>query len=330
MPFKVIRNDITKVKAEIIVNSANPLPRIGSGTDSAIYESAGAEQLLQERMKIGNIDPGNAEYTSAYALQAKYIIHTVGPIWIDGKHNELETLHSCYRNSLAIADKLSAKSIAFPLISTGTYGFPKDKALNIALEEIGKYLLTHETEIILVVFDKSSFEISANLIGSIDNYIEEQTVEIITEKEYEWRVMPRNRVTFCSDTNNNQNKTSDSLDSILNDAGETFQQKLFKLIDERGLDDVSVYKKANIDRKVFSSIRCKPNYKPKKKTAVAFAVALELDYNEMTDLLSRAEIALSPSSKFDLIISYCVKNKIYDILEINAILFQYGQPILSE
>lgn len=327
MPFKVIRNDITKVKAEIIVNSANPLPRIGSGTDSAIYESAGAEQLFQERLKIGNIDPGNAEYTSAYALQAKYIIHTVGPIWIDGKHNELETLHSCYRNSLAIADKLSAKSIAFPLISTGTYGFPKDKALNIALEEIGKFLLTHETEIILVVFDKSSFEISANLIGSIDNYIEENTVDLITQNEYHSRRRPM--VMESADIISEIRPSAD-LDTILNDTGETFQQKLFKLIDERKLDDVSVYKKANIDRKVFSSIRCKPNYKPKKKTAVAFAVALELDYNEMTDLLSRAEIALSPSSKFDLIISYCVKNKIYDILEINAILFQYGQPILSE
>jgi len=327
MPFKVIRNDITKVKAEIIVNSANPLPRIGSGTDSAIYESAGAEQLLQERLKIGDIDPGNAEYTSAYALQAKYIIHTVGPIWIDGKHNELETLHSCYRNSLAIADKLSAKSIAFPLISTGTYGFPKDKALNIALEEIGKFLLTHETEIILVVFDKSSFEISANLIGSIDNYIEENTVDLITQNEYQSRRRP---MVMESADIISEIRPSVDLDTILNDTGETFQQKLFKLIDERKLDDVSVYKKANIDRKVFSSIRCKPNYKPKKKTAVAFAVALELDYNEMTDLLSRAEIALSPSSKFDLIISYCVKNKIYDILEINAILFQYGQPILSE
>lgn len=327
MPFKVIRNDITKVKAEIIVNSANPLPRIGSGTDSAIYESAGAEQLLQERIKIGDIDPGNAEYTSAYALQAKYIIHTVGPIWIDGKHNELETLHSCYRNSLAIADKLSAKSIAFPLISTGTYGFPKDKALNIALEEIGKFLLTHETEIILVVFDKSSFEISANLIGSIDNYIEENTVDLITQNEYHSRRRP---MVMESADIISEIRPSVDLDTILNDTGETFQQKLFKLIDERKLDDVSVYKKANIDRKVFSSIRCKPNYKPKKKTAVAFAVALELDYNEMTDLLSRAEIALSPSSKFDLIISYCVKNKIYDILEINAILFQYGQPILSE
>lgn len=327
MPFKVIRNDITKVKAEIIVNSANPLPRIGFGTDSAIYEAAGAEQLLQERVKIGNINPGNAEYTSAFALQAKYIIHTVGPIWIDGMHNELETLHSCYRTSLEIADKLSAKSIAFPLISTGTYGFPKDKALNIALEEIGKFLLTHETEIILVVFDKSSFEISAKLIGSIDDFIEENTVDLITLNEYQSR--RRTGVSEKPDEKSESRQSAD-LDSILNVTGETFQQMLFKLIDERNLDDVSVYKKANIDRKVFSSIRCKPNYKPKKKTAVAFAVALELNYNEMTDLLSRAEIALSPSSKFDLIISYCVKNKIYDILEINAILFQYGQPILSE
>lgn len=330
MPFKVVRNDITKINADIIVNSANPCARIGSGTDGAIYEAAGADLLLKERRKIGNIEQGSAAVTSAYDLQAKHIIHTVGPIWIDGQHNELETLHSCYRNCLALADELKAESIAFPLISTGTYGFPKDKALNIALEEIGKYLLTHETEIILVVFDKSSFEISEKLIGSIDNYIEEQTVDLITEKEYEWRRIPQNRAAVCRDNVVLGNIKPDSLESILSDAGETFQQRLFQLIDKSGMDDVTVYKKANIDRKVFSSIRCKPNYKPKKKTAVAFSVALELSYPEMTDLLSRAEIALSPSNKFDLIISYCVKNKIYDIFEINAILFKYGQPILCE
>lgn len=329
MSFKVVRNDITKVKADIIVNSANPYPRIGSGTDSAIYEAAGADLLLKERMKIGNIEQGSAAVTSAFSLQAKHIIHTVGPIWIDGQHKELETLHSCYRSCLELADELKAESIAFPLISTGTYGFPKDKALNIALEEIGKYLLTHETEIILVVFDKSSFEISSKVIGSIDNYIEENTVDAIAEKECGRRTSQK-REAFHSDTSASENTAAESLDSILDDAGETFQQKLFSLIDERGMDDVSVYKKANIDRKVFSSIRCKSNYKPKKKTAVAFAIALELDYSEMTDLLSRAEIALSPSSKFDLIISYCVKNRIYDIYEINAILFKYGQPILGE
>ena len=121
-----------------------------------------------------------------------------------------------------------------------------------------------------------------------------------------------------------------SLDQILDDAGETFQQRLFQLIDASGMDDVTVYKKANIDRKVFSRIRCKVDYKPKKKTAVAFAIALKLDHPTMEDLLSRAEIAFSPSNKFDLIISYCVKNGIYDIFEINAILFKYGQPILGE
>lgn len=325
MPFKVIRNDITKIEADIIVNSANPCPRVGSGTDSAVYKAAGAEQLLRERIKIGNIEQGNAAVTSAFNLKAKYIVHTVGPIWIDGQHNELQTLHSCYKNCLALADELKAESIAFPLISTGTYGFPKDMALNIALEEIGKYLLTHEINVTLVVFDKNSFEISANIIGSIDNFIEENTVDLISDREYEWRRTAQGRNYISS-----EKILPKSLDSILNSTGDTFQQKLFKLIDESGMDDVTVYKKANIDRKVFSSIRCKPNYKPKKKTAVAFSVALKLDYDEMTDLLARAEIALSPSNKFDLIISYCVKNHIYDIFEINAILFKYGQPILGE
>ena len=359
MPFQIIRNDITKVKADAIVNTANPRPVIGSGTDSAIYAAAGEDQLLAERKKIGNIRPGCAASTPAFNLDAKYIIHTVGPAWIDGSHGERETLRSCYAQSLALAAALACESIAFPMIATGVYGFPKDEALNIALAEIGRFLLTHEIKVILVVFDRKALELSKNLVGGITEYIDEHSVKALREVEYgggyasndrmrmdeERRIAAERRRLMEASVLEKEileesialpseapfpDVAGKSLDEVLGGKEDTFQQRLFKLIDASGMDDVTVYKKANIDRKVFSRIRCKEDYKPKKKTAVAFAIALELDMPTMLDLLSRAEIAFSPSSKFDLIVSYFITNRNYDIFEINAALFKYGQPILGE
>ena len=357
MPFQIIRNDITKVKADAIVNTANPNPRIGSGTDRAIYAAAGEEQLLAQRKKIGQIAPGQARHTDAFALDARYIIHTVGPAWVDGSHGEREILRSCYEKSLALAHELKCKSIAFPLIATGVYGFPKDEALHIALAEIGKFLLTHEMKIILVVFDRRAMELSEKCFGGIEQYIDEHAARELRTAEYGGDFASDNRrrrmarlreeeehpagsmeafeETAESDQSVNSaiafpEITGESLDEVLGGAGETFQQRLFRLIDERGLDDVSVYKKANIDRKVFSRIRCKADYKPKKKTAVAFAIALELDLTTTLDLLARAGIAFSPSDAFDLIVSYFITHRIYDIYEINAALFKYGQPVLGD
>ena len=364
MPFQIIRNDITKVKADAIVNTANPRPVIGSGTDSAIYAAAGEDQLLAERKKIGEIAPGFAASTPAFNLDAKYIIHTVGPAWIDGSHGERETLRSCYEQSLALAAELACESIAFPMIATGVYGFPKDEALNIALSEVGKFLLTHEMKVILVVFDRKALELSEKLVGGITEYIDEHAVKALRDAEYdggyasnsrrrmdeERRLAAerRRRMDAMPELEEATDEIEDlsllaptaavpfpdvtgkSLDEVLGGKEDTFQQRLFKLIDASGMDDVTVYKKANIDRKVFSRIRCKEDYKPKKKTAVAFAIALELDMPTMLDLLSRAEIAFSPSSKFDLIVSYFITNGNYDIYEINAALFKYGQPILGE
>lgn len=157
MPFKIVRNDITKVKADVIVNTANPNPICASGTDLAIYEAAGKEKLLAERANIGKIARGDIAVTGAYNLKAKYIIHTVGPVWTDGLHHEFEILEDCYRKSLQKALELKCESIAFPLISTGVYGFPKDKALQIAVSVFSQFLTENEIEIILVVFDKRSF-----------------------------------------------------------------------------------------------------------------------------------------------------------------------------
>lgn len=342
MPFQIIRNDITKVSADVIVNSANPLPIVGSGTDSAVYRAAGEARLLAERRKIGCLSPGQAAVTPAFGLSAKYIIHTVGPEWWGGKHGEHEALRSCYARSLSIADELGAESIAFPLISTGVYGFPKDEALNIALSEIGRFLLLHDMTVILVVFDRRSFELSGELVGRIDEYIDEHGVGLARLSEYKPGKDPLDRsraeverraaAAVAQADGPGGRSVMDvgrkSLEEVVDGAGDTFQQRLFKLIDSSGMDEVTVYKRANITRKLFSSIRCRPDYKPKKVTAVAFAIALRLDMPTMLDLLARAGIALSPSDRFDLIVAYFVNNGIYDMGKINAALFDYGQPTI--
>ena len=342
MPFQIIRNDITKVSADAIVNTANPKPVIGSGTDGAVYKAAGENKLLAVRQTIGDIEPGQAVHTPAFRLKAKYIIHTVGPVWVDGKHGEKDILHSCYANSLSLADKLKCKSVAFPLISSGAYGFPKDTALDVALSEIGKFLLTHDMNITLVVFDKTALELSEKLMGEIEQFIDEQTAISLREQErFHGNLRMNTRSVFLEEERRrapSQNRrvpvfpdvTKKNLSETVGSAGQTFQEKLFELIDKSGMDDVTVYKKANIDRKVFSRIRSKRDYKPKKKTAVAFAIALELDLQTTIDLLARAEIAFSQSNLFDLIIAYFITHGIYDMFEINAALFQYDQPVLGE
>ncbi len=295
MPFQIIRNDITKVKADIIVNTANPQPMIGSGTDSAIYKAAGAEALLAEREKIGNIKSGEAAVTPAFGLSAKYIIHTVGPAWENGMHCECDVLRSCYEKSLALAAELSAESIAFPLIATGVYGFPKDEALSIALSTISKFLLSHDMKVILVVFDRKAFELSGKLVGDIDEYIDEHSVSMIRGAEYydgyenieytrrraAQRLEHIKKVEAANDVLDDALPVPAaipeemSLDQILNDAGETFQQRLFQLIDASGMDDVTVYKKANIDRKDFLPHPLQSRLQAKKENGCCFCDCAE-------------------------------------------------------
>ena len=422
MPFKIIRNDITKVHADAIVNTANPEPVFDRGTDQAIYQAAGKGKLLRERKKIGRIAAGEVAVTPAFNLHAKYIIHTVGPVWVDGNHRELELLASCYRKSLLIARQLECRSIAFPLISTGVYGFPKDKALDIALGEFSSFLapsedaadggsdsgsdsgldsgLKEEMDITLVVFDRKAFDLSSNLTAGVEQYIDENYVDDRHIEEYgtsyhsrekgnsagperrrrpvferlsfpkrqsgrpvpgtsseygtggsaphswgqreEFPEKPLQHAESLQDVSSpyTENRKgyrpsitgglqARSLQDVISQAGETFQESLLRMIDERGLNDTQVYKRANIDRRLFSKIRSNREYSPKRQTAVSLALALELNMDETRDLLGRAGIALSCSSKFDLIISYCIQNGIYDIIRINAILFDYGQPLLG-
>lgn len=342
MPFQIIRNDITKVKADAIVNTANPKPIIGGGTDSAVYKAAGEAQLLEQRKAIGYIAPGHAVCTDAFALQAKYIIHTVGPVWTDGEHGEREILHDCYRNALELAAERECESIAFPLIATGVYRFPKDEALQIALFEINRFLLQHDMLVILVVFDRKSFVLSEKLISGIDAFLEEHEVEALEAEEYRADYAAerrRERIRYGNaellssrtayETGLPQGMPDKAtLEEFLNKEEDSFRERLFRLIDEKGLSDPEVYTRACIDRKVFSKIRCNPDYQPKKSTAFALAIALELNKQEMLDLLSRAGLTFSPSNTTDLIIEYFVTHHNYNVQQIDAALFHYDQPTL--
>ena len=343
MPFKIVRNDITKVKADVIVNTANPNPICASGTDLAIYEAAGKEQLLAERAGIGKIARGDIAVTGAYNLKAKYIIHTVGPVWTDGKHHEFEILENCYRKSLQKALKLECESIAFPLISTGVYGFPKNKALQIAVSVFSQFLTENEMEIILVVFDKGSFQLSGQIVGDIDSYIDANYVREIHRKEYPIRSRRSTRIKELAEEDNypleemtNTGMTelfmpleNISLEDQLANIGASFHDKLFELIDEAHLDNKDVWKRANLDRKHFSKIQCDQNYHPKKKTVMALCIALQLDLEQSKDLLARADWAFSPSSKVDLIVQKAIIDKQYNIMQLNVTLFKYTNEILG-
>ena len=489
---------------DAIVNTANPHPQIGAGTDSAVYAAAGEKRLMAARQKIGEIAPGRAAVTSGYALKARYIIHTVGPVWEGGENGEEMILRSCYRTSLRIAEAKRCKSIAFPLISSGSYGYPKEAALRTAVEEIRSYLEHSNMTVFLVVFGKEAYELSGKYTDAVEAFIDEHYVKAQLEKEYSGLVTGnlrgsqrrrrddlqaareaerRRRVTpqpdraadsgregylnvddieerkqwddlwaddvaesgisenlqaeGAAETDNEsawepESSYSDMSDYVdaqsatpgfgmsqqptpkpatpgfgmsqqptpkpaalgfgmsqppapkpaapefgmsqttapkpaaksgprfsfkpaasvfkkkketeaeaparkkkkkLEDSdivlAETFSETLLRLIDEKEMTDVEVYKRANIDRKLFSKIRSRRDYQPGKKTALALAVALRLDLDQTKDLLARAGYAISPSSKFDLIVEFFIVNEVYDIDTINIALFDHQEQTLG-
>ena len=336
MPFEIVRNDITNMRVDAIVNTANPKPVIGAGTDSMIHEKAGP-WLLEARKRFGAIDPGCAAITPAFQLQAKYVIHTVGPIWRGGSHNEEMLLRSCYEESLRLALDNGCESIAFPLISTGTYGFPKDKALQIAVSVFSAFLLNNEMQIYLVVFDKTSFKLSEKLFQNVASYIDENYVD---ECEDAYRLEERKCVELqvawaegimLQETalQATEAPKAASLEEILDQTDAGFTETLLKLIDKTGKKDSEIYKKANISKQHFSKIRNNPHYQPTKATAIAFALALELNVDQTNDLIGRAGYTLTRSSRFDLIIQYFIEHGNYNIVEINIALYEFDQTLLG-
>lgn len=320
MPFRIIRNDITQVRADAIVNTANPYPTYASGTDRAIYEAAGAKQLLAQREKIGILSKGEVAVTDAFALPARFIIHTVGPSWEGGKHGEFDVLRACYDNTLQKAYDLGCESVAFPLIATGVYGFPKDQALSIAVSCISSFLMRHEMLVLLVVFDQSSYQLSSRFMDQVQSFIDEAYVSYKAIREYREDGYFRNESVTAP-----LGYTSSFQDdmSVFHPAEDTksFQEKMFEIMDEKGLVSTDVYKAANIDRKLFSKIQCNKDYHPKKKTAMAICIALKLDLEQAKDLLARADWAFSPNRKMDLVIIAAITHQEYDINVINEVLF---------
>ena len=341
MPFEIVRNDITNMRVDAIVNTANPRPVVGPGVDSAIHAAAGP-QLLIERQRIGRIAVGNAELTVAYGLDAKYVIHTVGPVWDGGSYGEEALLRNCYDNSLKLALKNNCQSIAFPLISTGNYGFPKDKALQIAISAFSAFLLEHEMQIYLVVFGHKAFKLSEQLFQGVASYIDENYVDSYEKAVYgvaeEIRYSRRRRrkdadfqmecIEYAEALPCTATPKATSLEDMLKQEDAGFTETLLTLIDQTGKKDSEIYKKALLTKQHFSKIRNNPNYKPTKPTAIALALALELDLEATKDLIGRAGYALTNSSKFDLIIRYFIEQGNYNVVEINLVLYEFDQPLL--
>jgi len=335
MPLTIVRNDITKMQVDAIVNAANESLLGGGGVDGAIHAAAGPE-LLAECRTLGGCHTGDAKITNAYRLPCRYVIHTVGPVWNGGKSGEREQLVSCYRRSLALAKEHRCETVAFPLISSGVYGYPKDRALRVAVDTIGEFLLENDMTVYLVIFDRAAYQISGKLFADIAEYIDDHYVEELTDFRRERLRGSRvpKAILSCekfaaSCDFPDSSPGGGSLDDLLMELDAGFSETLLKLIDRSGKKDSEIYKKANVDRKLFSKIRNNPGYKPSKATAIAFAIALELDLEETKDFIGRAGFALSRSSKFDVIIEYFIKQKKYDIFEINEALFAFDQSLLG-
>ncbi|WP_080800228.1 macro domain-containing protein [Arabiibacter massiliensis] len=345
MPFRIVRDDIAHMRVDAVVNAANAQLLAGGGVCGSLFHGAGHEELARACRAIGVCPVGGAVVTPGFALPARYIIHAVGPIWRGGDEGEAALLRQCYDAALARAEELGVESVAFPLISTGAFGFPKPAALAIALEAFASFLADHDVDIYLVVFDRASFDIGESLFASVRQYIDDTY-----EKAYDYlgtavlsdelaagfsfedtelrsrRVQPAApRVAARSATASQ----AEDLSQLVDNLDESFSECLLRLIDERSMTDVEAYKRANVSRKLFSKIRSDKAYRPSKPTALAFAVALRLSLEETKGLLEKAGFALSHASKFDVIVEYFIRRQEYDLFVINETLFAFDQMLLG-
>lgn len=340
MPVQIIRNDITRMQVDAIVNAANPRLSDGGGVTGAIHRAAGPG-LLAECMKLGGCSTGEARITGAYALPCTYVIHTVGPIWQGGGHGEAALLAACYRSALELAQAHHCASIAFPLISTGAYGYPRDQALKVAMDAIGAFLLSSDSDmqVSLVVFTKESVSIGQKLFSSIAQYIDDRYVDAHYDRRRETLRAQRTQSVqhaaapippaASADPGDAETAVAPALEDALRQIDESFSQMVLRIIAEKGMRNAECYRKANIDRKLFSKIANDVHYTPRKTTAVALAIALELPLAQARELLGKAGYALSHSSRFDIIIEYCITYRIYNIHEVNIILYDFGEDTLG-
>jgi len=347
MPFKIIRNDITTLRVDAIVNAANTSLQMGGGVCGAIFNAAGADRLQAECDNLAPIKTGEAVVTQGFNLPAKYIIHTAGPVYRGGNQGEETLLRSCYICSLELALKFDCESIAFPLISSGIYGYPKADALRVATTAIRDFISEHDIDVSLVVFDKEALAVGEELLGAVESYIDEHYVDekapLYSRRELldvERRAFSDADITIlrmpmplvAEEAILDKIASAPAglcLDDLVGNLDEPFSATLLRLIDATGKKDSEVYNRANIDRRLFSKIRSNANYAPSKSTVLAFAIALELTLGQTEDLLERAGFALSHSRKFDVIVEYFIQSRKYDIFEINEVLFSYDQPLLG-
>ena len=380
MAFKIIRNDITKMNTEAIVNTANDNPSVGTGCDSAVYKAAGYDELLSyRREKIGFVPEGDAFITPGFNLQAKYIIHAVSPLYLGGDEGEEEKLRSCYRKSLQLAKDNGIRSIAFPLIATGGFGYPKEEGIRIAVDEINSFLLQNDMDIFLVVFDSTATALGERIYPDLEAYIDRNYVKEKREEEYgdayfgsvrpgdrgyeayreaghqlEKRLKkPPSKKSFfglasamlpaakepapieeeedaCYSEAGSFDEETDvsKLDERMQHLSDTFSQYLMFLIKEKGLKNADVYKRAIVDKKIFSKIKNNPDHHPQKITALCLCIGAMLNLDESKDLLARAGYALSPCDKTDIIFSYFIENEIYDMIELDIQLEEHGLPCI--
>lgn len=333
MPFRIVRDNIVHMSTDAIVNAANSGLRMGGGVCGSIFDVAGADDMQRACAAIGGCDVGRAVITPGFALPAKYVIHAVGPVWRGGDAGEEAQLRSCYQSSLALALERGLASVAFPLISSGIYGYPRDKALAVAVSAIGEFLLKHDMLVYLVVYDRASYQLSGMLFSSVESYIDEHYVDERTRYAHLRRNLDEDfaEALTCempSATPPLMGAVTDSLKKRVSHLDDTFSQAVLGYIDRSGEKDSDVYKRANLDRKLFSKLRGDRNYQPSKQTALSLAIALRLGMDDTRDLLKRAGYALSPSRRSDVIVSYFIDNGKYDIFELNEVLFAFDEPCL--
>ena len=326
------------MQVDAIINPTNEYLFPTGGTDLVIHKAAGPE-LFEECQKLGKCDVGTAKITNAFRLPCKFVIHTVGPVWEGGNKGETELLISCYNECLSLAKEHNCESVAFPLISSGLYGYPKDKVLKIAINTISTFLFDNEMTVYLCVFDKKAYELSEKLFSGIESYIDDnyvlrttdnysETAYILQSRSYDEPECCETTAVECAsvcDVGTPAEKVS--LDDFIK-LDESFALKLIKLIDAKGISDVECYKKANVSKQTWHKLMTDKHYKPNKKTAISFAIALELSLDETQKLLSSVGFVLSDSSIFDIIIKYCLENEIYNVFEIDSVLFKYDQETL--
>lgn len=314
MPLEIVRNDITAMKVDAIVNAANAQLAEGGGVCGAIFHKAGAGRMRQALTSYGTIATGQAVITPGFALQAKYVIHAVGPIYHDGKQHEEELLTQAYENSLQLAIRHDLRSIAFPLLSAGIYGYPKEEALQVAVRTIKRFLDMHELMVYLVVFDKKSYQLSPALCQEVKSYLDKHSVGTRLEEAY--------------DGDPHLTKIS-SQQSSPSQEEKDFRESLFEWLDKKKLTELEFCKAANLESEYFSKLHTLKHLQPSRSTAFASCIALKLTCDQTEDLLAKAGYAFSNARKFDLIIRYALEHRMYDIHAVNQLLFEFDQPLLG-